>query len=60
MLLALLLAGTGTALAETARDITAECVMTPASRKKEFKSALDRSYRTFWNSMAGQKAPPTA
>ena len=56
LLLVLLLAGAGTALAETARDITAECVMTPASRKKEFKSALDGSYRTFWNSMAGKGA----
>ncbi len=56
LLLVLLLAGTGTALAETAREITAECVMTPASRKKEFQNALDRSYRTFWNSMAGKGA----
>jgi len=59
--LALLLAlgGAEGALAETAREITAECVMTPGSKKKEFKKAMDGSYRTYWNSNAGEGAQVT-
>ena len=43
-------------LAETAEDLTAGCVITPASKKKEFKKAMDGSYKTFWNSSGGKGA----
>ena len=41
---------------ETAREITAECTITPGSKKKEFRNALDRNYRTFWNSNGAKGA----
>ncbi len=44
------------AAGETAREITADCRMTPASKKKEFAKALDGNYRTFWNSSGGKGA----
>ena len=56
MLLAALCLLGAAGLAEEARDITGQCVMTPASKKKEFKRALDGNYRTFWNSAAGKGA----
>ena len=43
-------------LAEPARDITEECVIIPASKKKEFARALDRDYSTWWNSNGGKGA----
>jgi len=46
-------------LAEPARDITRECVMTPGSRIKEFKYATDRRYKTYWNSYGGDRAKVT-
>ena len=54
VLLLLLTAAAGAA--EEARDITGACRMTPASNKKAFSKALDRDYRTFWNSSAGKGA----
>ena len=57
ILLALLAAGIlGQAAAETARDITTECTLIPASKKKAFEQAIDGSYKTFWNSSAGKGA----
>ena len=44
---------------EIARDITRECVITPASKKKEFKNAMDGSYKTYWNSNGGVGAAMT-
>ncbi len=46
----------GVSLGENARDLTAECRMTPASKKKDFASATDGNYRTFWNSSGGKGA----
>jgi len=54
---ALLAAAPG--LGENAREITAECEIQPGSNKKEFGKALDGSYRTWWNSLAGQWATIT-
>ena len=42
-----------------ARDITMECEIEPGSKKKQFEAALDRSYRTFWNSNGGKGATIT-
>lgn len=42
--------------AETARDITAECRMTPKTMKKAFAGALDGDYKTYWNSAGGKGA----
>lgn len=62
MLAALLLAALAAvpaaapARAEEAREITRECRMSPGSKKKDFKKALDGDYRTFWNSAAGKGA----
>ena len=55
----LLAAAVGAAGAETAREITRECGMTPASKKDDFRYALDGSYRTFWNSEGGKGAAIT-
>ena len=55
----LALLAAGPAAAETAREITDRCVMTPASKKKEFKKATDGSYSTYWNSSAGKGAAVT-
>ena len=52
----LALLAAGLAAAETAREITWECEITPGSKKKEFSAALDRDYRTYWNSFAGKGA----
>ena len=58
-LAALLIPSGMPARAETAREITAECEIEPGCRKKEFERALDRNYRTYWNSMAGKAATIT-
>ena len=44
------------AAADAARDITAECDFAPVSKKKDFAAALDRNYRTYWNSSGGKGA----
>ncbi len=59
LLAALALCGAGAAAAETAWEITAECEIVPGSNKKEFSKALDGSYQTMWNSMAGKWATIT-
>ncbi|MBR2664056.1 MAG: hypothetical protein IKE25_10100, partial [Clostridia bacterium] len=41
---------------QAARDITRECRITPASKKKEFSKALDNNYKTYWNSAGGKLA----
>ena len=39
-----------------AKDITRKCKITPASKKKEFKKAMDSDYKTYWNSAGGNMA----
>ena len=56
LLALLVLAAPASASADYAREITAECVYSPAAKKKEFKAALDKNYRTYWNSLAGNGA----
>ena len=41
---------------ETARELTEECGIAPASNKKEFSRARDGSYRTYWTSQGGKGA----
>lgn len=59
ILLTLALGAAGPAAADTAREITAQCRMVPESQKKNFTKALDRNYRTYWNSNGGKGAAIT-
>lgn len=56
LLMLLMLGALEAAAAETAREITFQCEITPGSKKKEFSKALDRDYRTYWNSFAAKGA----
>ena len=39
-----------------ARDITAECRLTPGSNSKKFSRCLDRAYKTYWQSEGGKRS----
>ena len=45
----------GSALAETARDITAQAVMTASTHKPSSVRVSDRDYETIWNSLRGRR-----
>ncbi len=55
-LLLILIFTAGWAAADTAREITAECEITPGSNKKEFIQATDGNYATAWKSVGGDRA----